>query len=190
MEHGKKFIIVIFCLLTCVTLVSTVQAGKSVYVISNTNARKVQAYKVDANSLTYQTDYDTTYSSPVGIAIDESEYVQYLFLTFENQDEIEVVDAKSMQYVDTIIAPQATNLAGLVFDDSKDRLYVINRPTNLLYVYSWDAENRELTLVYGDPYYVELADCQAGYGLALDEENELLYVGDDTNDVKYYDTND
>jgi len=27
-------------------------------------------------------------------------------------------------------------------------------------------------------------------GLALDEENELLYVGDDTNDVKYYDTND
>jgi hypothetical protein len=172
------------------TLVSTVQAGKSVYVISSTNANKVQAYKVDANSLTYQTEYDTTYGSPVGIAIDESEYGQYLFLTFENQDEIEIVNAKSMQYVDTVIAPQATNLAGLVFDDSKDRLYAINRPTNRLYIYSWDAENRELTLVYGDPYYVELADCQDGYGLALDEENELLYVGDDTNDVKYYDTND
>ena len=64
MKHGKKLTIGIFCLLTCVTLVSTVQAGKSVYVISSTNAKKVQAYKVDANSLTYQTDYDTTYTSP------------------------------------------------------------------------------------------------------------------------------
>ena len=138
--------------------VSNLYASKSVYVISNTGDKKVQAYEVDANSLTYQTDYDTTYSSPVGIAIDESEYGQYLFLTFENQDEIEIVNAKSMQYVDTIIAPQATNLAGLVFDDSKDRLYAINRPTNRLYVYSWDAQNRELTLVYDNPYYVELED--------------------------------
>ena len=188
---SKKLIVgITSVIIVCVMLISTANAGKSVYVISSTNANKVQAYKVDANSLTYQTEYDTTYSYPVGIAIDESEYGQYLFLTFENQDEIEVVDAKSMQYVDTIIAPQASDLAGLVFDGSKDKLYTINRDDGHLYVYSWDAENRELTLVYDDPYYIELEDCTEGYGLALDEENELLYVGDDTNDVKYYDTND
>jgi hypothetical protein len=54
MQSGKKSIIGILCLLICVVLISTVQAGKSVYVISNTNTSKLQAYKVDGNSLAYQ----------------------------------------------------------------------------------------------------------------------------------------
>ncbi len=67
---SQKWILVITLIIICMMLISTAYADKSVYVISATNAKKVQAYKVDADSLTYYTDYDTTYSSPVGIAID------------------------------------------------------------------------------------------------------------------------
>jgi len=183
---GKKSIITLVWL---IIFVSTAMAGKSVYVISSTNANKVQAYKVDANSLTYQTDYDTSYSGPVGIAIDESEHGQFLFVTFEGTSEIELVNAKTMEYVDTVTA-QTNNLAGIIVDKGRRKVYIIDRPTDHLYVYSWDAENRELTLDYDDPYYIELEDVSQGFGLALDEENGLLYIGDDTNNVKYYDTND
>ena len=34
-----------------------------------------------------------------------------------------------------------------------------------------------------------MTDCEDGYGLALDEANQILYVGDATSTVKYYDTN-
>jgi len=69
-------------------------------------------------------------------------------------------------------------------------VYVIDRGENNLYIYSWDAVTRELTLDLPAPYYVELQDCHEGYGLALDEENGRLYVGDNTMTVKYYSTND
>ena len=69
-------------------------------------------------------------------------------------------------------------------------MYVIDRGENNLYIYSWDAVTRELTLDLPAPYYVELQDCHEGYGLALDEENGRLYVGDNTMTVKYYSTND
>jgi len=105
MKCGKKFIVILQSLFVGVILVSTVHAGKSVYVIT-TGDQKVLAYKADANSLTYQTDYDVNVTSCTGIATDESEYGNYLFITFEGANSIQLVDAKSMQYVDTVIAPQ------------------------------------------------------------------------------------
>lgn len=56
-------------------------------------------------------------SGSVGIAIDESDYGAFLFITFEDTDDIEIVNAKSMQYVDIVTAPGATNLAGIAMDE-------------------------------------------------------------------------
>jgi uncharacterized repeat protein (TIGR01451 family) len=53
-------------------------------------------------------------------------------------------------------------------------------------VYNWDASNRVLALE--GTSYVSLVDCQEAYGIALDEENDLLYVGDNTRYVKCYST--
>jgi len=52
-----------------------------------------------------------------------------------------------------------------------------------------DAQNISLTPDFPDSYYVQLQDCSKGYGIALDEENELLYVADNTDSIKYYSVN-
>ncbi len=181
----------ILSLLSLIAAASNVGWAKSVYVINDTNARTLQAYKIEGANLTWQTGY-TCYSQvsggAVGVALDESEYGPFLFVTFEDDNKIELVNAKSMQYVDTVMAPEAGDLAGVVVDIGKRKVYVIDRGEKNLYIYSWDAGTMELTLDFPDPYYVELQDCFEGYGLALDEGNGRLYVGDNTAIVKYYDT--
>ena len=182
----------IVSLLSVIALASNMGWAKSLYVINDTAALTLQAYKIRGTSLSWQQDYTCLSADwgAVGIAIDESEYGAFLFVTFEDTNKIELVNAKSMQYVDTVTAPQATNLAGVAVDASSGRVYVIYRGTKRLYVYSWDARRQELTLALPAPYYVELDDCYEGFGLALDEANERLYVGDNTSTVKYYDTSD
>ena len=121
--------------------------ARSVYVINDTHSSILQAYKIDGNSLTYQIGY-TCLSDPlgsigaVGIAIDESDYGNFLFVTIEDQDEIELVNAKFMEFVDVVTAPGATNLAGIAMDKGKNKLYAVDRYTNHLYSYSW---NRNLS---------------------------------------------
>jgi hypothetical protein len=65
---------------------STAQA-KSLYVISDIDASpsRLRAYDIDGTSLVYQTGYNcVSGTSAVGLAIDESEYGDFLFVTFEN----------------------------------------------------------------------------------------------------------
>ena len=189
-SHKHVFKALILTILV-LTIYETTYA-KSVYVINDTGSSEMQAYKVEDANLVYQTDYHFVSEvwGPVGLAIDESGYGQFLFATFESKNEIELINAKTMQYVDTVTAPQANNLAGIVVDKDKSKVYIINRETNHLYVYSWNRMTKELTLDFPSPYYVELQDCFQGYGLALDYENDRLYVADNTTTVKCYDAND
>jgi hypothetical protein len=71
---------------------STAQA-KSLYVISDTSASpsRLRAYEIDGTSLVYQTGYNCGTGSAVGLAIDESEYGDFLFVTFENRGEIHIL---------------------------------------------------------------------------------------------------
>jgi uncharacterized repeat protein (TIGR01451 family) len=168
--------------------------AKSVYVISGTDyLQQMQAYKIDGTNLIHQTDYTFDTWGPVGIAIDESDYGQFLFVTFESSDKIELVNAKTMQYVGTVTVQGASNLAGIVVDKGKRKIYVMDRYTNHLYSYFWDPLTKILTPDFNAPYYTELQDIsdepyEGAYGIALDEENGLLYVGDNTNHIKYYNT--
>jgi hypothetical protein len=106
---GKKLSTVTFFLFILTALSGTAYAAKSVYVISDTQTSQIYAYKVNGTSLIYQTDYNCVLDPPdavgaVALAVDESEYGQFLFVTFESSDEVELVNAKTMQYVDTVTA--------------------------------------------------------------------------------------
>ena len=91
--------------------------AKSVYVISDTETSHIQAYKIDDTNLVYQTDY-VCQSAPsggtgaVGLAIDPA--AEVLFVTFEGENIIELVNAKKMEYVDIVTAIGAANLAGII----------------------------------------------------------------------------
>ncbi|MDH4240780.1 MAG: hypothetical protein OEW48_14570, partial [Phycisphaerae bacterium] len=188
---SKKHILTILSLIILAASASVTEA-KSVYVINDTDASEMRAYKVEDSNLVYQIDYHFVSEAwgPVGLTIDESDYGQFLFATFESGNEIELINAKTMQYVDTVETPQANNLAGIVVDKGKSKVYAVKRYTNHLYIYSWNRISKELTLDIPYPHYVDLQDCYESYGLALDEENDRLYVADNTTTVKCYDAND
>ena len=120
----------------------------SVYVISNTMNSELQAYEIEDARLIYQNKDYICKNDPqggtgaVGLAIDSSENGDFLFVTFEGLNEIELVKAKTMEYVDIVEAPQANNLAGIIVDRERSKLYVIRRVTSHLYSYTWDRINK------------------------------------------------
>lgn len=134
MLTGKKLTNIIL-LFIIISTISSVAQAKSVYVINNTETSEMRAYKIDGTSLVYQTHYSfISETLPIGIAIDESVYGQFLFVTFENKNKIELVNAKTMKYVNTVTAPQANNLAGIIFYSAKQKLrnalYIRNLQTH------------------------------------------------------------
>lgn len=104
----KHTLITLSIIILAVTFPQITQA-KSLYVISNTETSRLQAYKIEDTTLVHQTDY-VCESDPygntgaVGLAIDESDYGQFLFVTFEGTNIIELVNAKTMEYVDVVEA--------------------------------------------------------------------------------------
>ncbi|MHC4633445.1 MAG: hypothetical protein ACYS9C_19540 [Planctomycetota bacterium] len=195
--NSKRYTQITLYLIAIIFSTTRIIFARSVYVISDTEASKMQAYKVEDANLVYQIDYHFVSETwgPVGIAIDESEHGEYLFVTFEGDNIIELVNAKTMEYVDVATTPGATNLSGIEMNMSKNKLYAVNRYTNHLYSYSWNPATKILTPDFNDPYYIELEGLVYGipkgaFGIALDEENDLLYVADNTDEIKYYDTND
>jgi len=101
----KQLFVIVSLIILLTSLADTAKAGTSVYVISDNPISKLQAYKVEDSNLVYQPNADYTCESDppyglygaVGIAVSES---GFLFVTFENENDIELVNAKTMQYVD------------------------------------------------------------------------------------------
>jgi hypothetical protein len=189
-RSGVLFLILIATLL----LVSpdAVQ-GRSLYVIANINASPspIRAYDIQDDTLVYQaTYYVPSYAGgAVGLAIDSD--AEYLFVTYENSNVIQLVDAKTMTSAGSTTAPGAGNLAGIVVDHDKNKVYTVDRSTNHLYVYSWDATNKILTNdVTASPYYIPLSGVSRAHGIALDEFNDLLYLCDLTTTIKIFNTAD
>jgi len=56
MQFGKKFIMGLLCLIAFLDLATTIQA-KSVYVINDTDASEMRAYKVEDANLVHQTNH-------------------------------------------------------------------------------------------------------------------------------------
>lgn len=82
--------------------------AKSVYVISDTADSNLSAYKIQGTALAYQTNYLCQIDFlAVGLALDSASGV--LFVTFENQNAIELVNARTMEYVDIVDTIEAVD---------------------------------------------------------------------------------
>jgi uncharacterized repeat protein (TIGR01451 family) len=173
---------------TTITAITQIGEAKSLYVCSNTNSGSapIQAYNINPDgTFTYQAEYNTDFGwGSVGLAIDSNS--GYLFLTQETSGSLSLINGTTMIGEGSVIAPGATNLAGIVYDHGKELLYCVDRDTPDLYAYDWNPVNKTLTLLSGFP--ISLQGTNSLYGIALDEDNDILYASNYYNNVTYYDT--
>jgi len=139
MEEYKMYIRKLSALVSLIALLTVFSSGanaKSVYAIIDHGYRpvipvpaKIAAYEIDGDQITLQeiftpdpNFYQTGAShGPIDLAVDSNS--AHLFVTYEGDNfgvvGVEVVNAKSMQYVDIVTATGASNLAGIVVDQGK-----------------------------------------------------------------------
>jgi len=180
----------LFTVLFIISFFAPPLIAKSVYAITNHDSSTVKAYRIDDDQIEYQTTAENLphhVEGAVGLALDPDS--ETLFVTYENSNIIEMVNAKRMIYQQNPTpVTGATNLAGIAFDQSKQKLYVVQRGSNKLYVYLWHVATKTLTLEGGT--YKTLEDAGTMMGIALDETDDYLYVTNGTSTVHYYDAND
>ena len=156
-----------------------VAVAKSVYVLSNINAAPapLQSYNINpGGTLTFQATQDLPFSyNGVGLGLDTAS--KKLFITREGSGTFYLVSATTLANLGTTTAPGASNLAGIVVDQTNNRVYTVDRATNNLYVYDWVAATNTLTPVAGQAP-VNLTGVVGAYGIALDSVNHVLYVAD------------
>jgi len=191
---SRKRILIILLLIFPVIGFSNTAKAKSVYVVRDTGTyvgddSYLHVYDIQDINLVSQIDYKTVNQPAIDLAIDIDS--KYLFVTFENDNKIEVVNAKTMEYVDTVTATGASDLAGIVIDRGKQKVYTVDRRTPNLYVYSWYPRIPQLVL----DEQIELEgliydDVGGAWGLALDEDNHRLWVTSNETKVRFYNTND
>jgi len=146
-KNAWKSITVIAVVLTvlAIAMVGTASA-KSLYVNRDLNANSpIRVYDIQPapTYLFFQKDSVPTRYGGVGLAIDTDSAI--LFVTFAFSGTLDIVDAKTLKILGKVTAPGANNLAGIVVDQDKQKVYTVQRGTNHLYVYSWDPSTTTLT---------------------------------------------
>lgn len=188
----SKALLALLAIAVLTTAVPKTAKAKSLYIIADirgsSGIQPVQAYDIGVDgTLTFQAQYDIPYRDlgAVGMAID-SDY-GYVFITYESSGVIQLLEATTMTNAGTTVAPDAGDLAGIVYDHEKSLLYCVDRGTNNLYVYNWFPDTAKLTHAQGSPFHLENAHA---YGIALDEIDDLLYVANASTSVNVYRTSD
>lgn len=153
---------------------------KSLYVLNMQGS--MEAFDIQENVLIHQTSTSILNGgNAVGLALDEDS--QYLFVTYESANYINIFNANTMEYITQVLPPNASNLAGVVVDQRTHRVYAVNRNADRLFVYFWDAAALTLTnLITSGSGSLPLTNESGGtirgtYGLTIDERNNTLYVG-------------
>ena len=164
--------------------------AEPLYVIADIDAQPVplHTYNIGIDgTLSFQGEYDIPHysSGAVGLAVDSDS--KYLFVTYADSDIIQLINATTMTDAGSTTAQGASSLAGIVYDHDKHLLYCVDRGTEKLYVFDWDAKTTSLTPVPGSPF--TLVESRA-YGIALDEINDLLYVASNWIFIRVYNTSD
>lgn len=192
MLSGKKLIIGILLLILSLPGFTQTGQAKSLYAITYHWYSTISAYRISGNQIQKQIEKNFpsgTGAMAIGLALDPDSAT--LFVSYDLSDELELINAKTMTEIKNITAP--AYLAGLAFDQTKQKLYAVGMGTNQLFVYLWNAATKTLTLEGGAYKTLTNLDQQyRAYGIALDEnENaQRLFVTDITNAVKYYSTVD
>lgn len=173
----------------------------SLYAIAtiNANPTPINAYNINPDgTLTFQQTTGVPYwgwgAVGITVAIDTDKSVtppvtyETLFITYEESNVIQLVDAKTMQALGTTTAPGASNLAGIVFDQKKKLVYTVDRWTPNLYVYSWNFLTKTLTLQ--GTHILQNLGTNGAFGIGLDTAKDQLYVANLTPTIPYYNTGD
>jgi hypothetical protein len=187
----KMPFVTIFCLFTLFLFVQTVQAEKSVFIISKCGApSKAQAYRIERDHVSYEDSvnidtYNQGYGA-VGLAVWPEK--ELMFVTYEESPMIVWASTKTLEKVgefDTGVL----DLSGIAVDEDKQKIYVVRRGFDDLYVYSFDGVNNTLVLDSHRDLLVP-SGVLAAWGIALDETNGWLYVSTSTERVHVYRTSD
>ena len=206
-DRKKNGIIVLLTILAILPIYQNPAIARSVYAIPDhwgVEEALLNVYHVLESSqegqLEYRATYDLKYGGAADVAIDTQSDI--LFITFENQYDIQLVNAKTFLSEGLTIADGATNLAGLeldYIDPNTTLLYTVDRGTNKLFVYDWDADTKTLTIIPPDPptgndYYELLPEnpesdpSVKACGLVLDNNTGRLYVSQyDGSIIQVYD---
>lgn len=189
MLSGKQ-IPSIISLVVLITSISSTTKAKSLYAITDHDTSTLKAYDIRGLQLVYQgtSDIPNYGTGAVGITIDSS--LKLLFVTYANSPIIVWVNAETLAQEGSAIVPGATNLAGIVSDEGKQRLYAVERAGHTLHICAWDRDEERLVLA--DTRHVTLTDLgnNGAWGLTLDQNTGLLYVANNTTMVHYYHTDD
>ncbi len=177
-----------------ISAVTRTATAKSLYVIADIKGssadrtQPVQAYDIGVDgTLTFQAQHNIPHRmlGAVGMAIDADS--GFVFVTYEAGNDIQLLEATTLTDAGTVQAPDALDLAGIVYNHKKGRLYCVDRTSSRLYRYDWDANAKTLTHAEGSPHTLRNA---SAFGIALDEIDDLLYVGNANNDVTVYSVSD
>jgi hypothetical protein len=182
---GKKLITVVVCLHI---IVCSASARKSVFIISNHNQNRAQAYSIEGSQVNYQADVDISGNSPIGIAVWPEKNL--MFVTYEGSGVIGWSSTTTLEKIRDFETGFG-ELSGIVIDRIKNLIYVMGRGSSDLHVYSFD-EN-ENTIVFEGTWQLNPTQDHyiSGLGIALDEIKNLLYVTSyEDYRVHIYDTND
>ncbi len=173
-----------------ISAVTRTATAKSLYVIADIKGssadktQPVQAYDIGVDgTLTFQAQHNIPHVmlGAVGMAIDADS--GYVFVTYEAGDRIQLLEATTLTDAGTVQAPDALDLAGVVFNHKTKRLYCVDRTSDRLYRYDWDPVAKSLTHAEGSPHTLKNA---SAFGIALDEIDGLLYVANANKDVTVY----
>jgi len=160
-------------------------AEKTLFSIdSHSSPVAVRAYEIEGNVIKdpVTISEDLFGYGPVGAAV--SEKLGLLFVTYEAADIVPVFRCRTLLKV-TDVDTNVNNLAGIAADDSKDKIYILQRNTQRLYVYTWNETNKTLDFE-SQEILVGLPSPYTGTGIALD--GEYLYVTDTSDTVRCFDT--
>ncbi len=162
--------------------------AKSVYLIANIDADPTPLRTYDLQSaplyLQFQAEQliPNLASGAVGLAVDSKN--KKLFITYENGNRIQILDAETFRDLGYAVASGAVDLAGIVVDQGRSRVYAAERGTNRLHIYDWNSSANQLTAVAGSP--MALPQITSAFGLALDEGRSRLFIADSNSTALYY----
>ncbi len=174
------------CLLIICGL-SRIAKSTSVYCITIHIGSTVQVYGVDGDEIEWQLkpgNFPSEGAGAVDLALDgESDT---LFASYDNSNKIQLVNSKTMEPMPGKSINAPGEIAGMVFDAFNHRLLALKREGRYLYAYDYN----DGTLGNEKIILLENLSFPYAFGVCLDEHENILYVSDKSNIVKYYDSSD
>jgi hypothetical protein len=179
--RAAKNSFIISILITMVACICASAEAKSVYAITNHGAETITAYQIQGNQLEFPSANSFNHDELINVTVDSQR--KLLFVTVEGGG-IFCVDAETL--VEKGYSSTPCELAGIVADELRQKIYAVGRQTNQLYIYTWDGNAFALI------QQVTLANLggEGAYGIALDKVSRRLYVANNTAMVQYYDVDD